>query len=989
MAPRIKGTVDFAIITIKEEEFEAVLRRFPTTSSASGLWEYNVSDLPTPGADGESCRVVTVRTLKQATSEAQSLTSYLIEDLDPRWILLVGIAGAVPAAEYTLGDVVVSTRIYDLNVGALIPGQEHHYAITSDSIHEDVAPHVANLGAHKSALGAWSSELSVGRARPSVDLSDLERRLHGDERWRHKIRSSLLRHFGDPTSAARPPIYTAGPIASSDDLIKDPSILQRWLTHARDIYAVEMESAGVHRGARRRGHTYPFLSLRGLSDVVGLERDHDWTMYACETAAAFTRAFIDLLAPRLAARSGARARRPLRAEPKPRSQSGATPPAELWGKVAEAPPEPLVVAHHVEARDVLEAYAHRTALEPGDAVLTVLRRLNLPWSEPLDAGEQALLAETALRPGVNYPAPDWVLEQLAEAPAFVRDAADAVRSTARWPDSYRLNYVRQLSTTNLTRALGAGHTRLAHCLGTLDVAACLLAALGRNSPEVVDFEDPQVKEWAIAAILFAFLHDRYHGPLGHSLDPLSWLLTRAPGRLLPESAFRKLDKEVLESELRAAQHRSSHPIHRLVEFVVQRISASHGALSAQGVLKRVHDLVRLGAHPAVSGAWQFFQDVVDGEVDADRLDYVWRDALHLSVPTPEVEAIGRVLRLPGGEAIGELVGSARVVLRDERRRLAFGVSHARTIDALLALRFLFYVAYYEHPDKRIYDELMTRTLRGCLRDAGCIEGGRVHSAELSHELRRLTDADLFHFLHEVSSLVGADGRPRLMRATVRMTHDLLQARPWQGIWRCDLTEAQLERELFARAAQAPLVERIAAAQAGGEVEAAKAALRTVARAGRTGELEALAAAHGVALPAGAEPTAASPVVDFWVPFRGSFEALRKAEESLWRRIAGDPELAGLLQQIRAAYCWEPEAELPRLLVMGMVRAVAPSVGRVLLDHEDRGADLEGWESPWAQLIGQQTVLESFVAVHPRLLPAAAQIREHVDRWFGELGYLDL
>jgi nucleoside phosphorylase len=53
--------------------------------------------------------------------------------------------------------------------------------------------------------------------------------------------------------------------------------------------AVEMESAGIYKATHGR---VPFLAIRGISDVVGFKRDHDWTPYACETAAAFARAFL-------------------------------------------------------------------------------------------------------------------------------------------------------------------------------------------------------------------------------------------------------------------------------------------------------------------------------------------------------------------------------------------------------------------------------------------------------------------------------------------------------------------------------------------------------------------------------------------------------------------------------------------------------------------------------------------------------------------------
>ncbi|HEX2689083.1 MAG TPA: hypothetical protein VHN14_20820 [Kofleriaceae bacterium] len=62
-----------------------------------------------------------------------------------------------------------------------------------------------------------------------------------------------------------------------------------WLSEL-DAVAVEMESAGIDKAAH--GRNVPFLAIRGISDVVGFKRDPDWTAYACETAAAFARAFL-------------------------------------------------------------------------------------------------------------------------------------------------------------------------------------------------------------------------------------------------------------------------------------------------------------------------------------------------------------------------------------------------------------------------------------------------------------------------------------------------------------------------------------------------------------------------------------------------------------------------------------------------------------------------------------------------------------------------
>jgi len=80
-----------------------------------------------------------------------------------------------------------------------------------------------------------------------------------------------------------------GAIASSDRLIKDDETLSVWLKIARQVVAVETESAGICKATQ--GRSVPFLAIRGISDMVGFKRDPDWTAYACETAAAFAQAF--------------------------------------------------------------------------------------------------------------------------------------------------------------------------------------------------------------------------------------------------------------------------------------------------------------------------------------------------------------------------------------------------------------------------------------------------------------------------------------------------------------------------------------------------------------------------------------------------------------------------------------------------------------------------------------------------------------------------
>ena len=328
----IKGQVDFGILTIREDEFEAVLQRFPPYERAVGKRQYNLSRVDL--GEGASYLVAVVRCTEQGTGEALDLARDLLEDLGPRWLLVVGIGGGVPSDEFTLGDVVVSTRFHDFSVEAVLQDRAPEYALTGGPVHKQAAALAANLPALKATLGAWSTAASIGVERPPIDVKAAM--TYGDKAWRARVKKALTRQASRPE-----PIVTAGAIASSDRLIKDTEVLGVWLKVARQVVAVEMESAGVYRAAH--GAQVPVLAIRGISDIVGFKRDARWTRYACHTAAAFAAALLRCrpvepmphsraapepasLRPSIYAPADVAFLKETKAEPAPRAPSGTLPP---------------------------------------------------------------------------------------------------------------------------------------------------------------------------------------------------------------------------------------------------------------------------------------------------------------------------------------------------------------------------------------------------------------------------------------------------------------------------------------------------------------------------------------------------------------------------------------------------------------------------------------------------------------------------------------
>jgi nucleoside phosphorylase len=281
-----RGKIDFGVLTIREDENAAVLRRFDKLDIADHRRRYRIRHLPLP--TGEAYTLAVLRTLEHGTTDAQAATHALLEDLAPRFVLVVGIAGGIPSYEFSLGDVVVSSRIADFSVEAVIRDKGTEYALAGGPLHPDAAKLAADISASitDGELEGWNSETALKQKRPLIDLSI--DRFYGNDDWKKFAYSRLNKHFSN--KSLRGPFAMTGAIASSDRLIKDDEKLAVWLKIARQVVAVEMESAGIYKATQERG--VPFLAVRGISDIVGFERDPDWTTYACQAAATFARSFL-------------------------------------------------------------------------------------------------------------------------------------------------------------------------------------------------------------------------------------------------------------------------------------------------------------------------------------------------------------------------------------------------------------------------------------------------------------------------------------------------------------------------------------------------------------------------------------------------------------------------------------------------------------------------------------------------------------------------
>ncbi len=251
------------------------------------------------------------------------------------------------------------------------------------------------------------------------------------------------------------------------------------------------------------------------------------------------------------------------------------------------------------------------------------------------------------------------------------------------PVFQRLRSIRQLSWTDMVYP-GATHNRFEHSLGVMHVASKMFDALRRRSEDILCSDDYKFNDSTLGRQrqiirLAALMHDLGHGPFSHTAEEL---LPRKPdgsGQYVHEDYSEKVIRHCLNDLIENHQESSNHGI-------------------------RVSDILEiLGKSTRTAGAL-LWKDLVSGQMDADRMDYLLRDAHHAGVQYGryDLDRVIYSLRLcPDPETGGHHIG----VEED-------GV-HA--VEGLLIARFMMFTQLYFHKTRVIYDYHLVECLKELLK----------------------------------------------------------------------------------------------------------------------------------------------------------------------------------------------------------------------------------------------------------------------------------
>lgn len=297
---------------------------------------------------------------------------------------------------------------------------------------------------------------------------------------------------------------------------------------------------------------------------------------------------------------------------------------------------------------------------------------------------------------------------------------DWEREIINHPAYQRLRRIRQLAWTDQVYP-GAMHTRFEHSLGVMHVASRMFDSITQNSRELLrdelKFNDGALERDKMLVRLTALLHDVGHSPFSHASEELFPVVG---GVQLEHEDY---SAEIIRRELKDVIN--GHP-----DSSNYSITADHIAAMLDGDSSEVNRSL-------------IWRDLVSGQLDADRIDYLLRDSLHAGVDYGKFDwrrLIRCLVFVQTGEGQAHRIG------------LTEGGLHAA--EGLVLARYFMFTQVYFHKTRRAYDTHLLEALKEILP-------GEKWPMLGGSNLKRYLDWDDWKVLGKLSAGKGGEHGKRL------------------------------------------------------------------------------------------------------------------------------------------------------------------------------------------------------------------------------------
>ncbi|HEX9743000.1 MAG TPA: HD domain-containing protein [Nitrospiraceae bacterium] len=234
----------------------------------------------------------------------------------------------------------------------------------------------------------------------------------------------------------------------------------------------------------------------------------------------------------------------------------------------------------------------------------------------------------------------------------------------------RLRRIRQLAWTDLVYP-GAMHTRFEHSLGVMNMATLLYDGIVERSGDLLQsemgYDEDGLRRHRVLVRLAALLHDVGHGPFSHAAEELLPELPDGSGRRYGHEHY---TAEIIRRHFRDAIE--NHPKNTNYDFTADDVA----------------DFIE---GKSEAGKALFWRELVAGQLDADRMDYLLRDSLHAGVDYGKYDW-------------RRLVNSVvAVTFEDKGPRLGVDEGGWHSAEGLILARYFMFTQVYFHKTRSVFD----------------------------------------------------------------------------------------------------------------------------------------------------------------------------------------------------------------------------------------------------------------------------------------------
>jgi HD superfamily phosphohydrolase len=314
------------------------------------------------------------------------------------------------------------------------------------------------------------------------------------------------------------------------------------------------------------------------------------------------------------------------------------------------------------------------------------------------------------------------------------------------PLQQRLRQIRQLGVVHLIYP-SALHTRFEHAMGAAHLVGALIDAINQHA--VVPVVTPDLRN---TMRLAALSHDLGHGLMSH-VSEIAVSRSHAGVRITREFADEVADNDGTSlSEINAYLMVGSGTFRSLIDRI-RTIYPDHTLVDDPASVMQ-QAIIGL----AVENSIPLLQELISGPFDADKLDYMKRDAYMSGVPV--VTDIGRLVQKTRSVPL-----DLAHLPEELRRRVRMGPSHfhvtgmafsgARTLDELMLGRILLFDKIYRHQKVRACEAMVASILRTTAAATGLPEA-QLMMLLVDEQVLNLQPADVMELCPSPAELAEDD-----------------------------------------------------------------------------------------------------------------------------------------------------------------------------------------------------------------------------------------